>query len=686
MAGLPSLPAGLQPGLKTFLVSLSEQMGLTVGDRGSPLAARPTYQDLVDIGVITVNASQAQKAQGKSIALGVDQFVQSAFPNYFTDLLQPPAPVGLIVTMNTSNIVLGWTPWVSTYYLQTLVYRSTVNDLTTAVNIGSTTGATYVDNLPPPGSVYYYWIRHQARNGNLSDFNLLSGTTIGNVASAPTISFSFNLTDLVLTWPTPTSTLLIQFYVIKYGADYQGGTLIGTANVNTLRLTVDFVGSRTFWIAPVDVNGQVGLAGSVNVVVAPPDAPIVAQSVQNDALVLTYTSAKGSLPVASYEVRFGASWAAGTTVQASAGTRFETAVNWTGSRIFWVAGYDTAGNVGVATQVTFNPPLPSAPVVSATIIDNNVLLSWTNSVGGLTVDHYVIDRNGTPFGTVAGNFTVVFESVSANYTYGVSAVDTAGNTGVRGTVTVTVAQPPDFVLFSNADSSFTGTLTNAYKDVDGSLIVADDTTETWATHFTNRSWTSIADQIAAGYTFYPVGRLSGQYVETIDYGATVASTRITMTVTSLQLAGSTTITPTIETSPNGSTWTSLGNVYTAVGTSFRYVRYTLAFSATHAGSGGASDTTALLQITKLNFRLDAKQKTTRGMVSAVSTDVGGTVVDITGQFIDVTAIDVSALGTTPLYVVYDFVDAPNPTQFKVLVFNSSGTRVSATVSYTVSGV
>ena len=67
--------------------------------------------------------------------------------------------------------------------------------------------------------------------------------------------------------------------------------------------------------------------------------------------------------------------------------------------------------------------------------------------------------------------------------------------------------------------------------------------------------------------------------------------------------------------------------------------------------------------------------------------VSGTVVDITpGGFVDVSAIELTALGTTPLICVYDFVDIPNPTTFKVLVFNTSGTRVSATVSYTIRGV
>lgn len=687
-ASIGDPPAGLAPGLKAYLDTLAEKVSIIDADRGSPLSSKPTFQDLIDVGLINATQSQALKSNGKSFKIDgkTSMWVQSAMPKYFTDLLLPPIPTGLVATMDTSNIVLYWDAWNSTSYRQTLVYRSLTNDLTDAVQIGSTSGTTYVDNLPPDGSVYFYWIRNEAQNGNISEFNLLSGTTVGNVAGAPAISYSFNLTDLILQWPTPTSTLLIKFYIIKYGSTYEGGIIVGTSNTNTLRLTVDFGGTRKYWIAPVDVNGQVGLAGSIDVVVVAPNAPTASQTVQNDALVLTYSASPRSLPVSFYEVRYGASFAAGVSLMIGAGTRFEQAVNWTGNRTFWIAAYDSAGNVSMATQVVFSPGVPGAVVVTPQIIDNNVLLSWTASVSTLSIHHYIVDKNGTPIGTVQGTFDVLFESVSGTYTYGITGVDTAGNVGVRSTTSATVAQPPDFVLYSDVNSAFAGTKTTTILDAaTGALIANVDDTETWATHFTSRSWSSIDDQIAAGYTGFLVGKTTGSYVETIDYGVSIASTRITMTPTQYALTGTVTITPTIETSPNNSTWTSYSG-YQAVGTSFRYVRYTLAFAAAHTGTGGGTDTANILALKPLNFRLDTKEKIISGTVSAISTDTGGTTVSITGLFLDVISINVAPLGTTPLYCVYDFVDIPSPTSFKVLVFNSSGTRVSATVSYSVRGV
>jgi hypothetical protein len=55
-------------------------------------------------------------------------------------------------------------------------------------------------------------------------------------------------------------------------------------------------------------------------------------------------------------------------------------------------------------------------------------------------------------------------------------------------------------------------------------------------------------------------------------------------------------------------------------------------------------------------------------------------------FIDVDSISVTAAGTSPVIAIYDFVDAPNPTTFKVLLYNTSGSRVSGTFSWTARGV
>ena len=95
---------------------------------------------------------------------------------------------------------------------------------------------------------------------------------------------------------------------------------------------------------------------------------------------------------------------------------------------------------------------------------------------------------------------------------------------------------------------------------------------------------------------------------------------------------------------------------------------------------------SLTQLLSLQVRLDVKQLTDSGEIAAVSTDVGGTVVTLNKAFKDIDSIVATVKQTVRREVVVDFVDTPNPTTFKVLVFDSAGARVSDTVYWVARGV
>lgn len=691
MSGLGSIPPDTPRALRQWLERLQERIEVTDAVRGSPLKAQPTIQDLIDIGVIKADEAAVLKANGRTFRFGsVTNWLTAAYPEWFASSLNPPTPTGLTVAADVGNLRLAWAIWDSVYYLQTRVYRASSNNLNAATLIGSTSGGTYVDNLPPSGGAYYYWIQHESRSHLSSDFNDVNGTTAGNVAGAPAITPTIDGRDVVLSYPTPASNLAIRYYVVRHGAAFASGTEVGTSNTNTFRFPANFVGARTFWIAAVDINGTTGIAGSAVVTIVAPAAPLVTQTIQNDALVLTYGATPGSLPLIDYEIRHGASWAAGTTVQRSSSTRFETIVNWTGSRTFHIGAYDSAGNIGATAALVFTPVAPSIVTIAPTVIDNFVMLRWTASSATLRILHYKVYREGSLFGTFNGLFAPIFESASADYDYGIAAVDTALNEGTQATVTVSVAEPPDFELLSDADTDFDGanvTKTQTYKDTDGSLLCNVDTAETWATHFSSRSWNSIDDQIAAGYSAYVVGKTTGSYREDVDYGATIPSSRITMTPTIAETQGAgMTIAPLLYTSVDGTTWSAATAAYSAYGTSFRYVRFHMNFSTAHTGTGLASDTANLIRIKPLNFRLDVKKKTQEYSVACVSTDGSGTSLNITGDFIDISSIQVTAHSTTAVFPTYNFTDAANPTTIYVFLWDAAGTRVSGNVTITIRGV
>jgi hypothetical protein len=245
--------------------------------------------------------------------------------------------------------------------------------------------------------------------------------------------------------------------------------------------------------------------------------------------------------------------------------------------------------------------------------------------------------------------------------------------------TTAVSQPPDYVLKLDQNSTFSGSKTNAMVE-GGVLTACVNTTETWQSHFTSRSWTTPQDQINAGYPYFAMpSQTTGQYIEEIDYGAVLASSKVTLTLTRTAVTGSTTATPTISVKKlPGDSWTVYSGLASVFATDFQYVRAQYDFA-----SSGGND---LLQVTGLNVKLDSKLKNDSGTGTANSGDSGGTVVSFGVAFVDIDSISVTPLATTAVTAVYDFVDVANPTSFKVLLFNSSGTRVSGAFSWSARGV
>jgi len=385
-----------------------------------------------------------------------------------------------------------------------------------------------------------------------------------------------------------------------------------------------------------------------------------------------------------YEIRLGASWATGTIV-ARAKTNTYKVGNISGtSQTFWVKAIDTSGSYSTnAASVTTTLAAPSAVVPAAQVIDNNVLLKWTNSTATLAIDYYEIRRGsswagGSLVGRVSNaTFVTLFETAAGTYTYWIAGVDLGGNVGTPASVSANVSQPPDYQLFTDFNSTLNGTKSSAFA-ADGAIYLPVNTTETVDQHFSARSWASPQSQITAGYPYFiqPTDG-TGYYEEVLDYGSVIGASRVTITAEYATQFGAPVSTPNLQVSLDNVTWTDLGATTDAYATNFRYVKFRLTVAST-----GNDD---LIKLTALNFRLDVKQKEDFGTVSAVSTDSGGTTVTFGLPFVAVTSITLTPLGTTARYAIYDFAGGANPTSFKVLLFNQSGTRISGSVSWAARG-
>jgi hypothetical protein len=491
---------------------------------------------------------------------------------------------------------------------------------------------------------------------------------------------------VTLNWD-PITDLDLQGYEIWEGTAFGVGSKVGLFAATAKKIGFLPTGTTTWYIKALDTSGTYSLsAASTSLTITGAAAPTTSGNFTGELFVLEWSKIAGSLATDSYAIRYGttsSTWATATPLATTKSTVYGVKASWLGTRRFFVAAVDLKGNVGTAGYFDAIVVAPTQPVISQQVIDNNVLLKWNDCTQTLPLDSYELRRGATwaaatVIGTKKGQFTTVFETASGSYTYWLAGIDLAGNYGTPGSVLAVVNEPPDYVLDYDQDSTFSGTKTNTLLEA-GTLVVAASTTETWQDHFTSRGWSTLQDQVTAGFPIYAQpSATSGSYVEEIDFGAVLAGTKITSALTYTVISGATTITPTLSVKTTaGGAWTDYAGVESVYATNFRYVKVTYAFA-----SAGGDD---VLRISRLNVKLDKKLRNDTGTGTANSGDVGGTTVLFNVPFVDIEGISVTPSGTTPVIAIYDFVDVPNPTSFKVLLFDTSGNRVTSGFSWQARG-
>lgn len=555
---------------------------------------------------------------------------------------------------------------------------------------GIITNATYLDSFAEVG-VAAYLIKAIDSSGNYSSTPVITGVQIRKADTIATADWYINGEDLVIKWPQPTSDLGVKEYNIRYD---NGVDVVDKAE---FRRKAWFTGLDIFAITSINSVGnesdeftievEIDTLGRVN---------NLAHSIIGDAYKLTWLPPERSqtnLPIFEYEIRTDQNWGLEEgLVTVTNSQSFSEKVTWGGSREFYIAAIDTSGSYGEATSLSISINAPSAPLnFASSVVDNNVLLNWNTPSGGtLPVVEYEVRRGNTwalatSIGTKSGKFTSVFETVQGTYRYWIAAIDSAGNVGVPVSLTAKVNQPPDYVLQDDYYSDFSGILNNAFINSNGALTLPVNLVETFEEHFIDNAWSTPQDQINAGYPVYAEPTPAfGSYEEVIDYGTVLASSSLSIIANITTITEPTSLVYSVSHSLDGVTWTTptVGTEHYLV--EFRYVKIQLEVT------GG------LLEYEQLNIRLDSKARNITGTVLASATDVDGTEVFITSdglstgeaEFLDVISIEVTAqfiAGKVPI-AVYDFLDAPEPTSFKVYLFDSlTGDRLTGTCSYSVRG-
>lgn len=322
----------------------------------------------------------------------------------------------------------------------------------------------------------------------------------------------------------------------------------------------------------------------------------------------------------------------------------------------------------------------SAPGLTATVIDNNVLLYWTEPTAhSFNISYYSISRESVTLGISVGTFLSYFESTAGTFTYGIKAYDLAGNVSSETLLAVTLSSPPDFELVASQLSTFAGTPTNAIVD-SGALIAPVFTAETFTEHFVNNGFDQIQDFITAGYgPWLTPSEASASYVEVFDFGLIISGALVNVAWAAQQFDASlVSVSCAIEASDDDITYTAPSAGTSAYFSSCRYARVTLTFTP--------ASTNSLVAVTGLTCSIDIKYAVDSGEIVAYSTDVSGTTVTFNKAFKDVNSITLTVFSVEPITAIYDFTDVPNPTGFLAFAFDNRGTRITYPVSWKARGI
>ena len=260
----------------------------------------------------------------------------------------PSDPTGLTGTLQGYGIKLSWTAVadldVKEYEIRiTTVPGGTINDTTAIAWIRTTT--FYYE--PKTSAVYRFYVRAIDTSGNYSGNTVYVDVTVA-LPSTPTVTSAVDGDGFLLSWNAVTGSFAIKEYVIRHGASYAAGSAVATVSALKFKVVGDWRDFRTFWVAPVDIAGNVGTAGSVITNIIPPGSVsnLSAKELNGTVLVDWDAPIVGTMPVRKYKVYEGPTFAYADFLGSVDGTFFTMVYPTGGDFVFWVLATDSAGNDG----------------------------------------------------------------------------------------------------------------------------------------------------------------------------------------------------------------------------------------------------------------------------------------------------------------------------------------------------
>jgi hypothetical protein len=546
----------------------------------------------------------------------------------------------------------------------------------------------------------------------------------------------------------------ISHYIINKDAQELSNS-IGTTSYTT-PVNWGVSNPPSFEIKTVDTLGQVSTGYTLqSVFYNPPPVPNITSKALGSSGTFEISwnlSDTGSLSTAYYEIREDnpaeADWGVGYLKQGGAtryvrdfdwGKTYEVDVasgnaSWSGSSIksFYVRAIDINGNLSEVTPINvFIYDVPTTPVISSQVLDNNILLDWDAILNpNIPIDYYEIfkcsDANCTFEEAVLGSnnyrgihqsstFHSAFERSKGTYRYWIQPVDVSGRRGFPNYNVSTMSQPPAYEIIDTLSFTFSGSPSdtsrvyrdNIYESDTGDILVPVNITESWAEHGAARNASSI-DSFPIGSNFLSatVATNPAILLQQWDMLAEIGSVQTTLKyLHDIQaqpgVETGINISTVISTLPDGvasqaiydraditdsSGWgtTQVLNNYGSLN-NFRYIRVQHTFDILDP------DRRALLKVSSREIALEVREISETGQDTvAVGSVESGKVVEFSKAFAKLSHISITPKiggGSEPIVAVYDFDDATSPpTQFTVYLFNMSGTKVAGNFSWSITGL
>lgn len=432
----------------------------------------------------------------------------------------------------------------------------------------------------------------------------------------------------------------------------------------------------------ISVPGSAATGGLSGLLIAPTDFAYTILS----AIGVKFTWTQPTTASVQYEIRKGTDWTTAEFITRTPSTQVIVDPLTTGNHTFLIKSLDSNGNYSTDTaDILVSVVKPGTPIITPQVINNNVLLRWTTPSSTFDIAYYEIYREGALFGRSSSTFAVIVESVTGDYTYNIIAYDIAGNQGSIGGIGVHVVQADNFQLLATQAAHYNGTLVNAaiYANV---ILACINLTETYQQHFDNHAWASPQAQVNATYPIYiQPSMANGSYEEVVDFGViindVIASVNYTTrNISGTPLGGNTEMIVLVKlaTSTDGINFTPFQNGSNIFSAAVRYLKVRFEFTAL--------DDKSLIELFNIIFNISVHEETDSGSATADEDDVDGTVVLFNKAFKDIIAIQVTPVSIEARFPVVNFTDAPNPTSFKVLMYDAAGVRVTCPFSWTARGV